>query len=135
MRKLFKTLNTPDIGSGILAIPVLFLLAAIVRKAWLDLDMAWDSLAYHLPFAGLHAGILSASEYRLSRLMPERYNGFPILPDLMQGALWRATSHIQAANLIGLAGLLPLVGIAGWRACCFSFWPPSCTPNASRSQG
>jgi hypothetical protein len=111
MRKLFKTLNTPDIGSGILAIPVLFLLAAILPKAWMDLDTAWDSLAYHLPFAGLHAGILSASEYRLSQFMTERYNGFPALPELIEGALWRATSHIQAANLIGWAGLLPLVGM------------------------
>jgi hypothetical protein len=110
-RKVFTSLNSPDIGAGILAIPVLVLLAAIVRKAWLDLDVAWDSLAYHLPFAGLRAGILSASEYHLSRLMLERYNGFPILPDLIQGALWRATSRIQAPNLIGLAGLLPLVGI------------------------
>jgi hypothetical protein len=107
MRKLF----TPEIGNRILAIPVLFLLAAIVRKAWLDLDVAWDSLAYHLPFAGLHAGILSPNEYRLSRFMTDRYNGFPALPELIQGALWRVTSRIQAANLIGLAGLLPLVGM------------------------
>jgi hypothetical protein len=111
VRKLFPILNTPDIGSRILAIPVLFLLAAIVRKAWLDLDVAWDSLAYHLPFAALHAEILSASEYRLSQFMTERYNGFPALPELIQGALWRATSHIQAANFIGLAGLLPLIGM------------------------
>ena len=103
-RLLFSKLN-------ILTIPVLLLLAAIVRKAWMDLDVAWDSLGYHLPFAGLRAGILSANEYRLSRFMTERYNGFPILPDLIQGALWRATSHIQAANLIGLTGLLPLVGM------------------------
>lgn len=111
MRKLLKILNTPDISAGFLAIPVLFLLAAIIRKAWLDLDTAWDSLAYHLPFAGLHAGILSPSEYRLSQFMTDRYNGFPVLPELIQGALWRATSHIQAANLIGLAGLLPLIGM------------------------
>jgi hypothetical protein len=111
MRKVFKTLHTPDIGSRILAIPVLFLLAAIVRKAWLDLDVAWDSLAYHLPFAGLHAGILSPNEYRLSQFMTERYNGFPALPELIQGALWRVTSRIQAANFIGLTGLLPLVGM------------------------
>jgi hypothetical protein len=95
----------------LLAIPVAFLLVAIVRKAWLDFDVAWDSLAYHLPFAGLRAGMLSASEYRLSRLMAQRYNGFPILPELIQGTLWRVTSHIQAANFIGLAGLLPLVGL------------------------
>jgi hypothetical protein len=111
MSKLFKTLSTRDIRSGILAIPVLLLLAAIVRKAWLDLDTAWDSLAYHLPFAGLRGGVLSASEYRLSQFMLERHSGFPILPGLIQGALWRIASRIQAANLIGLAGLLPLVGM------------------------
>jgi hypothetical protein len=110
-RRVFARLNTPDAGSGILAIPVLLLLAALVRKAWLDLDVAWDSLAYHLPFAGLRAGILSASDYRLSRVMMERYNGLPILPSLIQGFLWRVTSHIQATNLIGLAGLLPLAGL------------------------
>jgi hypothetical protein len=110
-QKLFARLNTPEIGNWLLAIPVLLLLASIIRKAWLDLDTAWDSLAYHLPFAGLHAGILSAGEYRLSRFMTGRYHGFPPLPELIEGALWRATSHIQAANLIGLAGLLPLIGM------------------------
>jgi hypothetical protein len=43
--------------------------------------------------------------------MTERMHGFPILPDLIQGLLWRVTSHIQAPNLIGLLGVLPLVGI------------------------
>jgi hypothetical protein len=102
----------PQLGRRILSILVLLLLAALVRKAWMDLDVAWDSLGYHLPFAGLRAGIVSPQEYRLSRFMTERYNGFPILADLIQGALWRATSRIQAPNLIGLLGLLPLVGIA-----------------------
>src|SRR5689334_2074308 len=101
----------PRLCHGILSLFVLFLLAALIRKAWMDLDVAWDSLGYHLPFAGLRAGIISPQEYRLSRFMTERYNGFPILADLIQGVLWRATSRIQAPNLIGLLGLLPLVVI------------------------
>lgn len=101
----------PRLCHGILSLFVLFLLAALVRKAWMDLDVAWDSLGYHLPFAGLRAGIISPQEYRLSRFMTERYNGFPILADLIQGMLWRVTSRIQAPNLIGLLGLLPLVVI------------------------
>jgi hypothetical protein len=103
--------NWPQLGGRIVSALVLFLLAALVHKAWMDLDAAWDSLGYHLPFAGLRVGIISPHEYRLSRFMTERYNGFPVLPDLIQGLLWRATSRIQAPNLIGLAGLLPLVGI------------------------
>jgi hypothetical protein len=50
----------PQLGSRILSILVLLLLAALVRKAWMDLDVAWDSVGYHLPFAGLRATGISS---------------------------------------------------------------------------
>jgi hypothetical protein len=84
------------------------LAALLARKAWSDLDAAWDSLVYHLPFAALRAGLMTQSDYRLSELMASLFGGIPALSAYLQGWAWRLTSHVQAANLVGFAGLLLL---------------------------
>jgi hypothetical protein len=94
----------------VLAVPVLWLLAALIRRAWLDIDTAWDSLAYHLPFAALRIGIISPAQYHLSHGIATYYAGFPVIPDYIQGLLWRVTARPQAANLAALFALLVLVG-------------------------
>jgi hypothetical protein len=83
-------------------------LLALIYKAWVDFDTAWDSLAYHLPFAALRVGIVSPQQYHLSHWMAGIYDSFPVLPDYLQGVLWRLTSRPQAANLLNLIGLLCL---------------------------
>lgn len=93
-----------------LAVPALGLLAALIRRAWLDIDLAWDSLAYHLPFAALRTGIVSPAEFHLSTSLAAFYAGFPVFPDYFQGWLWRMTSRPQAANFAALFALLVLVG-------------------------
>ena len=100
--------------SRVLVAPTVCLLAALARKAWLDLDTAWDSLAYHLPFAALRSGILSPRQYRLSHWIGACYAGFPVLPDYLKGWLWRLTSRPQAANVVGLFALLVLAWLL-WR--------------------
>jgi hypothetical protein len=93
----------------VMTVAVTALVVAIVRKAWLDLDLAWDSLAYHLPLAAIRAGVVSEQQYHLSSRIRQLYDGFPILPEYMEGMLWRITSRPQAANFIGLIGLTCLV--------------------------
>jgi len=84
----------------------LVLLAAIARKSWLDIDTGWDSLAYHMPFAALRVSLITQQQYHLSNWISGYYDGFPVLPDYLQGILWRLTDRPQAANLVSLAGLV-----------------------------
>jgi|ERR1019366_361318 hypothetical protein len=87
-------------------VAVLVLLVFIIRKAWLDLDESWDSLAYHMPFAALRAGVITQQQYHLSKWISGLYAGMPVLPDYLQGGLWRLTSRAQAANFVSLFALM-----------------------------
>lgn len=98
-----------------LAVPVACLLFALLRRAWLDIDTAWDSLAYHMPFAAYRAGIISFSQYRVLPGIEIYYHSFPVLADYFQGWLWKLTSRPAATNLAAYSGLLILIAFL-WRA-------------------
>lgn len=95
-----------DYFRAIYTVAVLVLLAYIAHKGWSDLDESWDSLAYHIPFAGLRAGVITQQQYHLSKWMAGLYAGIPVLPDYLQGGMWRLTSRAQATNLVSLAALI-----------------------------
>jgi hypothetical protein len=97
-----------------LTLPAILLSAALLRRAWLDIDTGWDSIAYHLPFAALRTGILSPSQYHVEPGIDSYYVSFPVLPDYLQGWLWRLTSHAAATNLVALLALSVLVAFL-WR--------------------
>jgi hypothetical protein len=84
----------------------LLLLAALARKGWRDIDGAWDSTWYHMPFAALRAGLISQKQYQISQWLGTYFDGFPALPDYLQGLVWRLTSRPQAANLVSLLALV-----------------------------
>ncbi|MCC7496865.1 MAG: hypothetical protein IT160_04750 [Bryobacterales bacterium] len=86
------------------------LLIAIARKAWLNADLSWDAVAYHLPFAGLRLGIIKSSEFRLSNWIHTFYETFPVLPDYLKGLLWKVTSRASAPNLLSLMALVGTIG-------------------------
>ncbi len=92
--------------SRMLMAGAVLLLAAIARKSWLDIDTGWDSLAYHMQFAALRVGLITQQQYHLSNWISGYYDGFPVLPDYLQGILWRLTGRPQAANLASLLGLI-----------------------------
>lgn len=75
---------------------------------WFDLH--WDSLAYHMPFAGLRAGIIKPDEYVLPWEMTPRFAGFPVAVDYAQGWLWKITGRPEATSLISTLSIL-IVGI------------------------
>jgi hypothetical protein len=87
-------------------VAILILLVFIAHKGWSDLDESWDSLAYHMPFAALRAGVITEQQYHLSKWISGLYAGMPVLPDYLQGGLWRLTSRAQAANLVNLFALI-----------------------------
>ena len=85
---------------------ILILLCALVAavaltdlalRAALRLDENWDGLAYHLPFAAMRAGI--SIPYEISDQFKGFFEGFPPLPELTQGILWRLTGSVNAAGL------------------------------------
>lgn len=95
-----------DYLTAFYTVAVLVLLAFIAHKGWSDLDESWDSLAYHMPFAALRAGVITQQQYHLSKWISGLYAGMPVLPDYLQGGLWRLTSRAQAANLVNLFALI-----------------------------
>jgi hypothetical protein len=73
----------------------------------------WDSWAYHLPFSALLWDIGGAREaFVLSDEMRVRYDGFPLLAEFIQGALWKLTGTINATALINSAALAVFVLVA-----------------------
>jgi len=70
------------------------------------MDVSWDSITYHLPFAALRTGIITQRQYHLSTWFAGLYAGMPVLPDYLQGMIWRLTSRPQGANFLGLIALL-----------------------------
>jgi hypothetical protein len=83
----------------------LLALCDLGMRAVLRQDLAWDTVLYHLPFAARRGGV--PVPYEMSDQMRPIYEGFPALPHLVQGALWRLTGSVRAASL---ANYLALVG-------------------------
>jgi hypothetical protein len=66
----------------------------------------WDSWAYHFPFS---ANIFDINNYSKNFLLDKslqiRYDGFPLLPEFLQGLLWIATNSLSATTLINSVSL------------------------------
>ena len=85
-------------------------LAAIVMlsiawSSWHDVSQAWDSGYYHLPFAARLAGIVKSDAYVFDVENQARFQGFPLLGELLQGIFWRVTGRVQAANFVALSSI------------------------------
>ncbi len=81
------------------------LLASLVVAAWHDASKAWDVWYYHLPFAARIAGIMDAPAYTFSHANQARFDGYPLLGEAIQGALWRITGRPECATFFSLAAL------------------------------
>jgi hypothetical protein len=94
------------------------LVVVICIKAVMAVDYGWDSLAYHIPFEALRAGLLTPWQLQLpppgSGDLSDYYLGFPILGDLIRGWMWRLSGWPDSVNLFGIICLLALVGYLKW---------------------
>ena len=99
---------TLDAFLNLAAILILVLLAL---RALSTIDTSWDSLAYHLPFAGRLVGILDPQKLMLSARIEQYYLGFPLLGETLQGLMWLVTGRLAAANLASLLLLVVLIFI------------------------
>lgn len=94
-------------GSYVLKGAATLLLILLARKAFVDTDLVnYDSIAYHLPFAARFWRIAAPHQFAFLDHLEPVYRGFPLLGEVMQGFLWVFFDHIQAANLVALAGLV-----------------------------
>lgn len=84
---------------------------SLVVAGWHDVSQGYDIWFYHLPFAARLTGIIDASSYAFSADNRARFEGFPLLAELLQGIVWRVTGHIEATSFVSLAALfgLPLL--------------------------
>ncbi len=79
-------------------------IAVILIKSITDLDLTWDSLNYHLPFAARRAGLIPAEAYQFTNWLEDCYKGIPAVPYYIYGFLWRASRDINTPNIVsGLA--------------------------------
>ena len=76
---------------------------SIFLKALIDVDIYHDTWGYHLPFAARIWNIVPAEQYIN---MEERFAGFPLFAEFLQGFFWFITNHLQAANLVGFFSIV-----------------------------
>ena len=80
------------------AVLALLALADLGVRAALRLEDRWDTFWYHLPFAALRGGL--RIPYDMSDTVKGRFEGFPPLPELLQGILWHSTGSVNATGVI-----------------------------------
>jgi hypothetical protein len=91
-----------EAGLGVLALSVL---VATASGALHDVSQAYDSGYYHLPFAARLAGVVPADVFVFHPANRARFDGFPLLGELLQGLLWRVTGHAPSTNLVAFASV------------------------------
>src|SRR5437016_13090573 len=92
------------------------LMALLLRKAVLDLDVGWDNLAYHMPFAAMRTGLFAEGEFRYGAFLTGYYDGFPPLADYIKGYLWGVTGQPNAVNLLTVTVLACFCVCLWWLA-------------------
>ncbi len=72
-------------------------LADLGIRAALRLESRWDTFFYHIPFAALQAGI--PVPYDLNDYVKPHFQGFPPLPEFVEGLLWRISGSVNATGI------------------------------------
>lgn len=80
------------------ALVALLALADLAVRAAVRLETRWDTFMYHLPFAALRGGL--SIPYDMNDTMKPLYEGFPTLPYVFEGALWRLTGSVNATGVV-----------------------------------
>lgn len=102
------------------------LIIVLTCKALMAIDLVWDSLSYHMPFAALRAGLLTPAQFQFGS--PARdpigdfYKGFPIFADLVGGWMWRLTGWPEMINMLGIISIVALAGYLKWAFALPSGW-------------
>jgi hypothetical protein len=92
-----------------LRVVAIVLAASLAVAAWHDVSKAWDTWAYHLPFAARMLGIVGSDAYVFSQDNAQRFEGFPLFAELLQGLFWKITGRPECATFVALFSLFALV--------------------------
>ena len=90
----------------ILQIAAVVLLFILLVKALFDVDNHFDSWWYHLPWAARLVDLVPEDAYYFEPIAAARYQGFPLLPELLQGIFWRISGRVESANLVSFGSLV-----------------------------
>ena len=74
-------------------------LGILAVRAAVRLETRWDTFMYHIPVAALRGGLHIPYEINDGAQVKGFYDGFPPLPHLVQGILWRFTGSINATGV------------------------------------
>lgn len=99
-RPLRHAFNALEIAGSAMALLAMIFLGL---RAALRLELRWDTFTYHLPFAAMHARM--HVPYELPPLLQAYYQGFPPLPEFVQGLLWRLTGSVNATGVVNYLAL------------------------------
>lgn len=106
--------SLPRVFDRVLRVLAIALAVSLAVAAWHDVSKAWDTWAYHLPFAARIVGIVGPDAYVFSADNEQRFAGFPLFAELLQGLLWKITSRPECATFVALFSLFGLVAFV-WR--------------------
>ena len=84
---------------ALFGVVALLVLLPMLGAALHDMSRAWDVGYYHLPFAARLGGIVGRDEYVFHRMNQARYDGFPLLGELLQGLCWKLTGRPETVNV------------------------------------
>jgi hypothetical protein len=113
-QKVINNFSPSTLLGWVLVVAASFFALSILLKAIFDFDTTWDSLAYHLPFAARLWGIVPESSLQFSVYHENRYVGFPLLGEYLQGLAWYVTGRPESANLVASLSLAAYVLFLKW---------------------
>ena len=87
----------------------------VVIRALTTVDVNWDTLQYHWPFAARAAGLCDKQCLSLGYGLEQRYLSFPMLFHMAYGALWRVFGTPAAGHGATLAIVVALCVYLWWR--------------------
>jgi hypothetical protein len=87
-----------SLGDAVATLLAVLALAVLALRAMLRLELRWDTFYYHIPLAAKRAGI--RIPFEMSAKIRGFYEGFPPLPEFIQGILWRVTGSINATGVV-----------------------------------
>jgi hypothetical protein len=111
-----KTLDSLKVIRYLLTGLAAVALLLIFLIAFFDYNYGGDAFMYHVPFAARLWGIITPEQYTFEYFTENRFLGFPLLANWLQGLFWVIFQRIEATNLVAYSSLIIflvyLVGVA-----------------------
>lgn len=81
------------------------LFLALGLRAAVSIDPSLEAWWQHLPWAARLGGLMPADGYTWNAFLEQRFAGFPLMIEWLQGQLWRLTGRAETTNLVALGSL------------------------------